>query len=234
MSSSDVKTEIIIHINNALDTRPMATKKLFRQDPYKTECEATVSSINENRITLDRTVFFAFSGGQASDEGTIAGIPVKEAVVSGDDIIYELGSPPSFKEGDSVHVKIDNERRERLMKLHSAAHIIYSVFNKRTGAPKLIGSNVSEEKGRLDYEHPENIKPLLPELEGQTNRFLSQNIPIETHPDPEDPDRWWWVCEDWKIPCGGTHVRATKEISAITLKRKNIGGGKERIEITLK
>jgi len=229
-----VKTETIIHINNALDTHPMATKKLFREDPYKTQCEATVSSINENRITLDVTVFFGFSGGQASDEGTIAGIPVKEAVVSGDDIVYELESPPPFREGDTVHVKIDNKRRGRLMKLHSAAHIVYSVFNKRTGAPKLIGSNVSEEKARLDYEHPENIKPLLPGLEGQTNRFLSQNIPIETHPASENPDRWWWVCQDWNLPCGGTHVRSTTEIGAITLKRKNIGGGKERIEITLK
>ena len=212
----------------------MATKKLFRENPYKTECEATVTSMNENRITLDMTVFFAFSGGQASDAGTIGGIPVEEAVVSGDDIIYTLGSSPPFKKGDSVHVKIDKERRKRLMKLHSAAHIVYSVFNKRTGAPKLIGSNVSEGKGRLDYQHPENIKPLLPELEEQTNRFLSQNIPIETHPDPDNTGKWWWVCQDWKIPCGGTHVRTTKEIGAITLKRKNIGGGKERIEITLK
>ncbi|MDO8656952.1 MAG: alanyl-tRNA editing protein, partial [Nanoarchaeota archaeon] len=47
-------------------------------------------------------------------------------------------------------------------------------------------------------------------------------------------DLWWWQCGEWKMPCGGTHPRTTGEIGALTLKRKNIGKGKERIEIFLK
>ena len=50
---------------------------------------------------------------------------------------------------------------------------------------------------------------------------------------PEKPDLKWWHCEDWKMPCGGTHVKNTKEVGQIRLKRKNIGAGKERIEIYL-
>ncbi|RJQ19102.1 alanyl-tRNA editing protein, partial [Candidatus Woesearchaeota archaeon] len=42
-----------------------------------------------------------------------------------------------------------------------------------------------------------------------------------------------WECADIKMPCSGTHVRNTQEIGTITLKRKNIGKGKERIEILL-
>ena len=197
------------------------------------ECEAAVTKINENRITLDQTVFFAFAGGQASDLGGIGGIPVTEAVVQGEDIVYTLEADPPFKSGDTVKVTIDRERRERLMKLHSATHIVYCLFNDKKGSPKLIGSNVSPDRGRLDYQHPENIKPMIPGLEEEVNRFLAENKPIETKPDREKPDKWWWSCEAWNVPCGGTHVVSTGEIGRVSLKRRNIGAGKERIEITL-
>ena len=52
------------------------TTKLFWDDPYQTECTATVTEINGKKIKLDQTIFFAFSGGQSSDEGTINGIKV--------------------------------------------------------------------------------------------------------------------------------------------------------------
>jgi len=211
----------------------MPTKKLFREDPYQTECEAIVTSVAGSEVVLDQTVFFAFAGGQASDTGTIGDVPVSEARVSGDDIVYTLESPPRFREGDSVLVKIDPNRRNRLMRLHSAAHLVYCLFNRKTNEPQLIGSNVSHDKGRLDYQYPVSIKSLLPELEELVNQYFSQDNAITTYSDSRDPGKWWWTCEDWKIPCGGTHVRSAREIGPVRLKRKNIGAGKERIEITL-
>src|SRR3989338_1805732 len=104
------------------------TKKLFWEDPYQTECTAKVTSIDNNKVKLDQTIFYAFSGGQLSDEGTIGGIKVLEAKKEGDkenimDIEYTLADDPSFQVGDVVEVKIDPIRRENLRRLHSAAHI---------------------------------------------------------------------------------------------------------------
>lgn len=209
------------------------TKKLFHEDPYKTECEATVVSVNGPAVTLDQTVFFAFSGGQASDSGTISGIPVKEAVVSGGDIVYTLEQDPTFKAGDKVIVKINPDKRNKIMRHHSAAHVVYFLFAEKIGVKKLIGSNITESKARLDYEYPEPISAILPEIEAKANEVFSQDLAIKTYPDQADPEKKWWECGQWKCPCGGTHVKSTKEVGKVQLKRKNIGAGKERIEITI-
>jgi Ser-tRNA(Ala) deacylase AlaX len=211
----------------------MATKRLFWEDAYLDNCEANVMKVNDTEVILDRTVFYAFSGGQASDSGTINDIPVKEARKAGDDILYELETPLRLNEGDKVTVKIDLERRLKLMKLHSASHLVYFLVEQKTGLKKIIGSNVTVDKGRLDYEYPEAISPLLPEVESMANQLFNQDNTISIYPDPEDPNKRWWECNDWKVPCGGTHVKNTKEIGNVRLKRKNIGSGKERIEIYL-
>ncbi len=220
------------------------TLKLFWQDPYKTEDNATVTALNGPKIKLNQTIFFAFSGGQESDEGTIGCIKVVEAVKQGDkeniiDIEYVLEREPDFNVGGVVEVKIDGERRQKLMKLHSATHIVYYFFIEKVGKQKIIGSNIAADKARIDFEYEKPIQELLPELEVAVNAFLAENHQIIRKPDEKSPDLWWWICERgegkevWKMPCGGTHPRSTGEIGKIRLKRKNIGKGKERIEVYL-
>ncbi len=214
----------------------MATTKLFWQDPYLTQCTATVTEINGTNIKLNQTIFFAFSGGQESDEGTIGGIKVVQAIKQGDkeniiDIEYVLEKEPSFKIGDTVKIKIDPERREKLRRLHSAAHLTYYFFIAKVGRQKIIGSNIAPEKARIDFEYEKPLQEILPEIEAATNKFLAENHPILRKSDEKSPDLWWWQCGEWKMPCGGTHPHSTGEIGKITLKRKNIGKGKERIEI---
>ncbi len=208
-------------------------EKLFRENSYMEETEAKVTSVNGNIITLNKTIFFAFAGGQASDSGTIEGIPITEARAQGKEIFYTLEKEPDFKEGEVVKIKIDAEKRSRIRRLHSVAHIVYMIFADKTGIKKLIGSNVDERKSRIDYEYPESISPMLPEIEKKVNEFLSKGCEVKTYPDKENPDRWLWECNGVKMPCGGTHVKNTSEIGRIRLKRKNIGAGKERIEILL-
>jgi len=217
----------------------MVTKKLFWEDSYATECKAKVTEINGNKVKLDQTIFFAFSGGQASDEGTIGGINVIEAVKEGDkenitDIEYTLEKAPDFKVGDEVEVKIDGDKRNKLMRLHSAIHIIYYFFKDKYGDKEVIGTNMVPEKGRIDFIFDKPLTELLPELEEEANKFFAEDHKIISESDEEKQDLRYWGCKDWKMPCGGTHIKSTKEIGKIALKRKNIGSGKERIEITLK
>lgn len=87
------------------------TEKVFWADPYLTEITANVTHIHGNEVELSRTVFYAESGGQESDTGTIGGVPVINARKSGHGIIYTLESAPGFAVGDEVVCKIDWPRR---------------------------------------------------------------------------------------------------------------------------
>ncbi len=208
-------------------------EKLFREKPYLSSCEASITSINNGEVTLDRTVFFAFSGGQQSDSGTIGGFKVEDARAQGKEIYYKLGGNPHFSVGDKVQVKIDMEKRLRIMRLHSAAHIAFFLFANHTKIDKLIGSNVTEEKSRVDFEHDGSISEKLITTQQEMDELIRRNVPIQAYPDEKNQDKWWWECESMRAPCGGTHVKSTGELGKIILKRKNIGFGKERIEITI-
>ncbi len=211
----------------------MKTKLLFYEDQYMAECEAKVISIQGSEVVLDQTIIFAFSGGQASDSGTINGINIIESKKNEDNITYILESEPNFKVGDVVKVKIDPIKRNKLMRLHSAVHIAALLLEEKIGKKEIIGSNIDESKGRLDYEYPEPISGLLPELEEKSNKLIEEGAEIKTFYDIQEKGKRWWVCNNWEMPCGGTHPKNTKEIGPIKLKRKNIGAGKERIEIYL-
>lgn len=213
-------------------------KKLFWDDPYQDTCKAKVVSIDQKRIVLDQTVFYAFSGGQASDKGTIGGIEVVEARKEGDkeDIIsitYTLEREPDFKVGDEIEVKIDKEYRLRLMRLHSLAHLLYYFVINKIGKVKIVGSNVAAHKARMDFFYEGKLSEVLLEIESEVNSFIKEGHEIRMEPDLDKPDLRWWVCESWKMPCGGTHVKDSKEIGLVKLKRKTVGKGKERIEMLL-
>lgn len=212
--------------------------KLFWKDQYMIECKAKVVSIDGNKVKLDKTIFFAFSGGQESDKGTIGGINVVNAVKQGDkesiiEIEYELEKEPDFNVNDEVEVKIDGERRAKLRKLHSAAHIVYYFVIEKLGKLKIIGSNIAEEKARIDFMYDKPLNDVLPDIRERVSKFLLENHAIIMKDDEQKPDLRWWTCEEWKMPCGGTHPKSTGEIGNLELQRKNIGSGKERIEIRL-
>ena len=206
-------------------------KKLFHDDGYLNECEAEVVSVNNNEVKLDKTVFFGFSGGQMSDSGTINGVNVVEARCEGEEIVYALEKEPEFKAGDKVEVKIDKDKRDRIRRLHSSAHIVYVLFEEKTGIKSLIGSNVTDSKSRIDYSYNESIGPMLGEIEEKVNEVISKGLEVKTF--DEGNGKRLWTCGEWKCACGGVHVRNTNEIGKIKLKRKNIGAGKERIERSL-
>ena len=214
------------------------TVKLFWEDPYQTECIAKVTEINGNKIKVDQTIFYAFSGGQLSDEGTIGSIRVVKAEKQGDkeniiDIEYTLEEEPIFKVGDKVKIKIDHKRRDHLRRLHSAAHLVYYFVVEKLGKVKINGSEIQPEKSRMDFGYNQAIVEKVPEIEKAVNEFIAENHEIIIKDDPEKTSLKWWTCNDWKMPCGGTHVKNTSEIGPLRLSRKNKGKGRERIEIYL-
>jgi alanyl-tRNA synthetase len=210
----------------------MVVKRSFLEDLYLTKCKAIVTEIAENIVKLDKTIFYAFSGGQISDSGTICGINVISVKVTENyDIEYELEEKPKFNVGDVVDVKIDWEKRYELMRLHTAQHVVADFFEKETGINETTGGNIRMGKATLSYFVEYTITDVLTKIEILVNDFIKKDIKIETWTDKEDKNKRWWKCGEFKCPCGGTHVKITSEIGNIKLKRKN--GGKNREDIII-
>ncbi len=209
-------------------------KKRFWVDPYLARNETVISSLQGNEITLKESTFFAFSGGQESDSGTIAGLPVVSARKEGFEIFYTLPSTAGFSVGQSVLVEIDWTRRYRLMKLHFAAELVLELFYQKLDGVTKVGAHIAANKARIDFGWPQSIAPLLPQFAQAANDIIASDLEIKTGFDDEANERRYWEIDGFsKVPCGGTHVRRTKEIGPIRLKRDNIGKGKERVEIYL-
>ena len=207
-------------------------EKVFWQDPYLSRLEATIASVSDNHITLDRTIFYAFSGGQESDRGSIGNCPVVTASKQGHEIIYTMEPGHPLKPGDRVVVEIDWPRRYRLMRLHFACELVLELVYRALPGIEKIGAHIAEEKARIDFLYSESLGGLLPKLMAQVNTIAAQDLVITSdYSDPTKEKRYWAIEGFSRVPCGGTHLKRTGEIGAVTLKRKNPGKGKERIEI---
>ncbi len=210
------------------------TKKLFNDDPYLTSFKARVVKVDGDAVELDKTAFFPEGGGQVGDTGVIGGVRVVDTRNDNGTVQHVLEAPPVFRVGDEVEGVIDWDRRYRIMKLHSAAHIMEHFFWKTIGVIDRVGSRVDEKKDRADYVYEGRLPAEgLAKAQEDTNSFLSEDHEITIHPDPERPEIRIWRCGPVEMPCGGTHVRNTSEIGVVKLKRKNPGKGVERVETSL-
>ena len=210
------------------------TERLYDDDPYLQRFRARVLRVDGNCVALDRSAFYPEGGGQVGDSGVIDGIRVVDTQKDDGTILHILETTPNFSVGDEVDCEIDWERRNRIMRLHSAAHIMEHYLWKQLGHIERLGSYVDEEKDRADYKYEGRLPPeVLKEVEEATNEFLVEGHEIRIDLDPTQPDIRIWRCTEIEMPCGGTHVRNTREIGRIKLKRKNPGRGKERVETSL-
>jgi Ser-tRNA(Ala) deacylase AlaX len=209
-------------------------KKLFWHDPYLTRIDTYITSVNEQVVTTAETIFYAFSGGQERDSGTIAQQPVLDARKDGLEIVYTLPAHHGLKVGDAVAMTIDWERRYRLMRLHFAAEIILELAYQQLSGIEKIGAHIAADKARIDFVWAENIAQALPMLMAKAHELITANHAIvSAFSDELNERRYWEIAGFARVACGGTHLKHTGEVGALELKRRNIGKGKERIEIAL-
>lgn len=207
-------------------------KKNFWQDPYQHTLDTHVRTVCGNLITLDETIFYALSGGQESDSGTIAGLPVLEARKESTDILYTLPEGHGLREKDGVRVVIDWPRRYTLMRLHFAAELVLEVVYRRFENIGKIGAHISTDKARLDFEWPQSLSEHFPDILEKVQALIDADLAIRSDFSDAAAERRFWEVEGFaRVPCGGTHLRRTSEVGTVRLKRKNIGKGKERIEV---
>ena len=209
--------------------------KLFWIDPYLQSCDTIIETVTGHVVTLRETIFYAFSGGQEGDHGSIGNFPVVKAWKNGLDIEYELPEDHNLQPGDFVHIEIDWQRRYALMRLHFAAELILELAYRKLPGIEKVGAHISQDKARIDFSLAESISPYLPVLSAEAQAIINANSYIVSAFSDEVTQRRYWKIPGFAIvPCGGTHLHTTGEIGLLTLKRNNIGKGKERIEVYIK
>lgn len=231
------------------------TAALFRDDAYLKETEATVVAVNDRGgIILDRTVFYATSGGQPGDTGLLTRADGSRiaiaATVTGetkDEIIHlpaDAGGLPSV--GETVRAAIDWERRLNLMRMHTACHLVSVICPF-----PITGAAVSEDDSRIDLDIPDPsyTKELVTERLMQmvradhpvsvrwiTDEELAANPGLVKSKNVRPPMgtgriRLVLIGENASVdsqPCGGTHVRSTAEIGEIHIGKIEKKGRENR------
>ncbi len=231
------------------------TEALFREDAYLREAEATVAGINDRGgILLDRTIFYATSGGQPGDTGRLIrpdGAVVEiAATVTGetkDEIIHVPAAGQALPEaGEAVRLEIDWERRLKLMRMHTACHLLSVICSY-----PITGASVGEEDSRVDFDLPdagftkEDVTAKLMELVEADHpifiRWISEEelaanpglVKSKNVRPPAGAGRIRLVCigDDDSVdsqPCGGTHVARTGEVGDIHIGKIEKKGRENR------
>lgn len=208
-------------------------RKVFWDDPYQQTLTTKVASVEGDRILFEETIAFSFAGGQESDKAFINDLPILNSEKVGNLIYYTLPEKHSLAVGDTVQMKIDWARRYKLMRLHFAAELILELVTRKLAVEK-IGAHIAETKARIDFVYDKNISSVFEDILAEYNKIIAQDKIIKTDFSDVEKQRRFWEIEGFsRVPCGGTHVKSTAEVGYVSLKRVNIGGGKERIEIKL-
>jgi alanyl-tRNA synthetase len=140
-----------------------------------------------------------------------------------------------LKVGSQVKVEINIEHRIKSSIMHSATHIALMAMNHLfpDAYEKVCGCKITDVSGRLDFHIQEKITPeQLEKINRIANDIIFQNKNISVYPHEKSREAWYWKCDDYTIPCGGTHVPKTGLIGNMVIKRKNVGKGTERIIIS--
>ena len=225
------------------------TEELFRSDAYLRECTAVVTAVNENRVQLDKTVFYPEGGGQPGDTGWMISAGGSEIQIvdtqhhSSEGLVHVIGVDGSLPAiGQDVRLRIDWDRRYRLMRMHSCMHMLCSVV-----PASVTGGSIRDGQGRLDFDLPETINKT--DLSERLNEVIRLNRAMTLE----------WITEESLAaqpelvrtmsvkppagtgtirlvnfsgidlqPCGGTHVAATGEIGRVRIKKIEKKGRQNR------
>ena len=232
------------------------TEFLFREAATLDACDALVTAASDGAVELDRTVFYAASGGQPGDTGVLRlgsgeELAIVDTVHPNRDrsrishVLSEGAAVPAV--GAAVTVELDWPRRHRLMRMHTALHLLSVAMPFG-----VTGGSIGAEKSRLDFDMPEPPEDVAA-VEAWVNARIAEDLPVAAE----------WITEDelaaapemvktMKVkppvgqgrvrlirigagdgtvdlqPCGGTHVARTGEIGRVRIGKIEKKGRENR------
>jgi misacylated tRNA(Ala) deacylase len=223
------------------------TEQLYRADAYLRDCEARVVAVNERGgVVLDRTVFYAASGGQPGDKGTleIAGgstCLIATTVYDADKTTIVHVAPDGSAlpaAGQTVRAVLDWDNRTKLMRMHTCLHLLCSLVKY-----PVTGGQVGAGEGRLDFDIEDASAVDKDKLTADLNDLVAADHPVSERwitdaeleanpglvrtmavkpPMGSGKVRLIVIGEGGAVdlqPCGGTHVKRTGEIGRVTVTK---------------
>ncbi|MBI2148452.1 alanyl-tRNA editing protein, partial [Candidatus Woesearchaeota archaeon] len=173
---------------------------LYLKDCYLKEFDAVVESVKDNKyIILDQTAFYPVSGGQPNDTGKIIHNNQEYNVVfvgKFDTKISHEVDKEGLKEGDKVHCIINWERRYKLMRMHTAAHILDSVIHKESGA-MFTGNQLGEDQSRLDFNLEKFDRERMKSYIEMANEEIRKNKDVKISFMPKEEASKMSMLLDW-------------------------------------
>jgi misacylated tRNA(Ala) deacylase len=233
----------------------MSSDLLYLHDAYLRAADAVVTAVDGDRAALDRTVFYATGGGQPHDNGVLRWDGGEAAVVDvrkdGDAVWHTVsGAVPAV--GTAVAGALDWDRRHRLMRTHSALHVLCGVIWHEWGVP-VTGGNMEPLTARMDFELDPTPEGFGPRVEELVAAEIAADRPIEVSflprseavlddalirtkvslvPESVTEIRVVDIVGLDKQADGGTHVRSTAEIGRVrVVKTESKGKGNKRVRI---
>ena len=151
----------------------------------QTQCEAKIVAIRDGKIVLDRSPFYAESGGQVGDTGEIIGASAIARVLDtkkeGKTWVHSVEIEGELNEGDAVAAIVDVSRRRAIERAHSATHLLHAALREHLGKHvQQRGSLVEADRLRFDFVHFEPMKPeeiLL--VENTVSEEILKSTPVE-------------------------------------------------------
>ncbi len=217
------------------------TEELFRSHAYLQECNARVTRVDERGICVDRTVFYPTGGGQPGDTGVFVRADRSKVVIidthkdreNGEHLHVPEPGSPAMTAGEDVILRLDWERRYRLMRMHSCMHVLCAVID----AP-VTGGSIRDGSARLDFDLPDPPDKL--DIENRLNMLIQEDHPMELQwITDEELERNPELVRTMSVkppmgsgrvrlvnfkgldlqPCGGTHVSSTVEIGKVHVRK---------------
>ena len=231
----------------------MHTDLAYLRDAFVREFDATVIAVDENRVALDATYFYPTGGGQPHDTGTLGAAHVSEVRKEGDLAWHTLqGQIPNV--GDTVHGVVDWERRFKLMRTHTAMHILCGVIWNEWQVP-VTGGNMEPLSARMDFEFDPLPEGFAQRVEELVNEAIERDHPITVGflprgtavmdedlirtkvsliPETVKEIRVVDIVGLDKQADGGTHVASTKDVGRLrVVKLENKGKGNKRVRVEI-
>jgi misacylated tRNA(Ala) deacylase len=221
---------------------------------------ATVETATDDYIVLDGTYFYPEGGGQPADHGTLDWEGGAADVV---DVQKEHGDVRHYidnREGDlpdsgtTVEGHVDEERRQKHRRMHTAQHVVSKVVLDEFGA-QTAGNQIHADRSRIDFEPADFSADDVALIEDRTNAVIEEDLPVEKKqmaraeaeaqtpegrglldliPDHVDPLRMVEIGDLDLCPCGGTHVDHLSDVGPIRItNRTSKGADVDRIEFEL-
>ena len=228
-------------------------KPLYMDNCYLKEFEATVESVKDDKyVILDKTAFYPLGGGVAYDIGVL---------LRGDEefpVVYvgkfDEISKPGLKAGDTIIGIINWERRYKLMKLHTTAHLLASIFHNKSNA-LITGGKIEPDKARMDFSMENFDRVMIDDYCKLANELIKKNAHVKVSymerekalkiPDmvklankmPPDVDTLRIVEIEGidRQADGGCHVNSLNEIGTVEIvKVENKGKNNRRVYYDVK